>query len=333
MHGEPGGLAYLPSISRIPSPVARYSVPLTVSAFGLYQASKRSRQAWHWIRNAGSTIHDFLTTQVLQPTLDIIDSVRIKETPMGVISEESLNSLYNIFESMGKNFAEREGLDVETFVHQVRQGDIAPVEMKISDTIANGGPLKFFGSSLQSDMWMMVNKYKLLVEEMSLRFETLLRSNDLNMKLFAVIPALFITYVSTRAVFNFTKYLLGFSTTLSRSQSALARQVRTSLALVERELGLASIALQHETTESEPQGASRSVIRPSQRYGPLLQSEGYIQILLQDIRDTASKIGLPRAQHTQLLSLLSEIERAGVRGTVWRTRVLDRLYRAFPVFA
>ncbi|KAI9301701.1 ATP synthase regulation protein NCA2-domain-containing protein [Cunninghamella echinulata] len=271
----------------IPSRLVRYWLP----GITVYIASKqissyvfnRKDDIISWLETSVETIREFLIHWVWEPTLKVLDTIRVKEEnqQFGVSSKEGLRSDLASLERMVVQFAkEHYSLSDQEIVqlgNKVRDGDMSVILRAYENEIKS--PLKnaIRGDLIQT-LLIQVQKTKVDVDMAMQALDKLLKSNELNFAFLAVAPSMLLTWASISWIKNMYIKRGG------HKMKQIRQPIKDAVRRIERLLTLDPNHDDELTCES--QGALLCELLLLRNYAQSLPTRNSIrELFIEDIRD------------------------------------------------
>jgi hypothetical protein len=183
-----------------PSWIFLYLIPCTVCGIaGLVALKLISRLDWDEVLNFWKEAYHgsqyLLTDWIINPIKDIWRTIRYRSSNLALASASALKADMESLERMVVSFAQKQYPDISTdsVTSQVRQGDVTLLLRKYEEELQS--PLRnVFTGNLVTMLLIQVQKSKVDFESAMLAMDRLLKSNELNFELLAVVPLLLILY-------------------------------------------------------------------------------------------------------------------------------------------
>ncbi|KAF2815305.1 NCA2-domain-containing protein [Mytilinidion resinicola] len=183
-----------------PSRLIRYWLPaslLLVSSTTIFRiAVNRKAELLEWIRDFGTTVIDFWSNWVVEPTKKILGTIRHDEdSEVSIMSKRSLEADHASLERMVVDFAKVDGLNDTQLTDlraKVREGDLTTV-------------LKVYEKDMQSPVWgalrgnliqallIQIQKTKVDVEVAMSGIDSILKSQELLFGFIGLTPGVLVT--------------------------------------------------------------------------------------------------------------------------------------------
>ncbi|CAO3650213.1 unnamed protein product [Cunninghamella blakesleeana] len=291
----------------IPSRLIRYWLPGITLYFVSQQMSNyvfhRKEDIIEWSHYFVDTIHDFFIHWVWEPTLKVLDTIRVKEEnqQFGVSSKEGLRSDLDSLERMVIQFAkEKHGMyqlsdqEILQLGAKVRDGDMSIVLRAYENEIKN--PLKnVIRGDLIQTLLIQVQKTKVDVDMAMQALDKLLKSNELNFAFLAVAPSMILTWGAISWIKNV--YIKRGSYKIKRSR----RPIKDTIRRIERLFTLDTSSNDEELT-CESQGALLCELLLLRNYAQSLPTtNGTRELFIEDIRDLET-VTLTKKQKVETIS-------------------------------
>lgn len=191
-------LLFRPSwVYRVLMPAAGYAI----LAYACLRLGMRMEWGKLW-RAAGevySAGHHLLQDWVVTPMGEIWRTVRYRDSNLALASSAALQADINSLERMVVDFASRQYPEIpeETVLSQVRQGDVTLLLRRYEEQLRS--PIKnILVGDLVGMLLIQVQKSKVDLESAMMAMDKLLRANELNFELLAIIPLLSLLYFCAR---------------------------------------------------------------------------------------------------------------------------------------
>ncbi|PJF19281.1 ATP synthase regulation protein NCA2 [Paramicrosporidium saccamoebae] len=183
-----------------PSWVSLYLVPCAACGIvGLITLKLISQLDWEEVLNfwkeAYHASQHLLTDWIANPIKDIWRTIRYRSSNLALASASALKADMESLERMVVSFAQKQYPDIsaDLVTSQVRQGDVTLLLKKYEEELQS--PLRnVFAGNLVTMLLIQVQKSKVDLESAMLAMDRLLKANELNFELLAVVPLLFILY-------------------------------------------------------------------------------------------------------------------------------------------
>ncbi|ORY17771.1 ATP synthase regulation protein NCA2-domain-containing protein [Clohesyomyces aquaticus] len=187
-----------------PSPLIRYWLPaslLLVSSTTLLRILlNRKEEILTWIREFGTTVIDFYTNWVVEPTKKVIGTIRHDESSeVAILSKKSLEGDRASLERMVVDFAvahpegsalnERQIADIRA---KVREGDLTPV-LKVYEKDLPNPVMGAIRGNLISALLIQIQKTKVDVEVAMSGIDSILKSQELLFGFIGLTPGVLVS--------------------------------------------------------------------------------------------------------------------------------------------
>jgi hypothetical protein len=185
-----------------PTWVSRY-LPTMISLAGLSLITIKALQGVDWkvvfdiARDLYSASHNLITDWIVSPMTEIWRTIRYRNTKLALVSATALKADMGSLERMVVDFAKKQYPDIPELVviEQVRQGDATLILQRYEEELKS--PLKnVLLGDLVSMLLIQVQKSKVDLEAAMMAMDRLLKANELNFELLAVIPLLVLLYTT-----------------------------------------------------------------------------------------------------------------------------------------
>jgi len=187
-----------------PGPVSLYwphFIALSCGLWGLF-SFVQSAVLSKWFNNTKDAVRGFVVDWIIQPIIQIYETVRHKEGRLGIMGSAALSADIQSLERMVVDFAKDQGVsdgDLDVLVENVKRGDISAV-MKQYEIDLRSPIRSAFSGDLIRALLIQVHKTKVDGELAMSALDKLLKSNELNFAFFAVVPSAAILYLTTSRI-------------------------------------------------------------------------------------------------------------------------------------
>ncbi|RKP14783.1 ATP synthase regulation protein NCA2-domain-containing protein [Piptocephalis cylindrospora] len=181
----------------LPSGLLRWWIPVVGGTVVLFTTGKGVWNRWHdlvhWIHEARLTLMAFAHDYLVEPVRGIYKTIRYKERRLAVTGEKSLSSDTDSLERMVLAYAQEQrrltDTEVAALAEQVRVGDLGPILRAYEEEMKT--PIKsLLFDSLMRILLIQVQKTKVDMDLAMAALDQLLRSNELNFSVLALLPSL-----------------------------------------------------------------------------------------------------------------------------------------------
>ncbi|CAK4034127.1 related to NCA2 [Lecanosticta acicola] len=223
-----------------PSRVVRYWLPVTIGVLSsstiLRILAHRQAEVVQWIQDLGTTVVDFWQNWVVEPTRNLIKTIRHDEgSEISIMSKRSLEGDRDSLERMVVDFAidnptnatgsnssltETEIADIRS---KVREGDLTPV-LKAYEKDLTSPLMGAVRGNLIRALLIQIQKTKVDVEIAMGGIDSLLKSQELLIGFISLTPGLLVAYGVTRYIRASLTQKRGSKA--QRKQGKMLRQLR-----------------------------------------------------------------------------------------------------------
>lgn len=223
-----------------PSRIVRYWLPVTVgilsSSTVLRILVNRQTEIMQWIQDLGTTIVDFWHNWVVEPTRNVIRTIRHDEgSEISIMSKRSLEGDRESLERMvvdfavdnpanatgsGSSLTEAQIADIRD---KVREGDLTPV-LKAYEKDLTSPLMGAVRGNLIRALLIQIQKTKVDVEVAMGGIDSLLKSQELLIGFISLTPGLLVAYGVTHYIRNSLSQKRGSKA--ARKQGKMLRQLR-----------------------------------------------------------------------------------------------------------
>ena len=212
-----------------PSIYERYWLGTTISVFAAAKFRNNIQaSAKLFFENTIDTVKSFFETWIVEPIVDMLNTIRRKELKLAIVGVDSLNADVSSLERMVTDYARDHGVDLkpDLIAKQVIAGDISLIMRDYEAELKT--PIKsFIAGSMVRSLLIQMQKLKVDGAMAMTALDKLLRSNELNFAFLAVMPALAVTYYSGSYISSLINRRRGYGYT------ALIQQLRANLRRIE----------------------------------------------------------------------------------------------------
>lgn len=223
-----------------PSRLVRYWLPITASILSsttvLRILVNRQAEILQWIQNLGATVVDFWQNWVVEPTRNVIRTIRHDEgSEISIVSKRSLEGDRDSLERMVVDFAidvpatatetgaPLTEAEISSIRAKVREGDLTPVLKAYEKDLSS--PLRgAITGNLIRALLIQVQKTKVDVEIAMGGIDSLLKSQELLIGFISLTPGLLVAYAVSRWVR--TSFTEKRGTKAERKHGVMLRQLR-----------------------------------------------------------------------------------------------------------
>ncbi|KAJ3051579.1 Nuclear control of ATPase protein 2 [Rhizophlyctis rosea] len=298
-----------------PSRAVRYWFPIVASTLITYQLGSSLAIRWNdlvnWANNVRDTARDFALEWVVKPLQQVYATVRHRESRLALLGSESLSSDLESLERMVLEFARDHGVKdaaaLSELSKQVERGDLSIVLQTYEGELKS--PLKnVISGDLVRSFLIQIQKTKVDLELAMSALDKLLRSNELNFAMLAVIPTLVVVAFLTRQL----RSLLNETKGMRRRNTY--DMIRNSLREIERVLNRCDRS-GHPPLPFKDRGLLLCELHLLRRCVPMLpQEKNYRTMFVQDLRELEGRD-----------SVYTIRQRLGVVRRIWRTYPFCRI--------
>ncbi|RKO98713.1 hypothetical protein CXG81DRAFT_21105 [Caulochytrium protostelioides] len=227
----------------VPSPWLRYWPAMVAGVVGAVVAVPSAGLLIAGAREVSSdlaaTLYNFFIDWIYEPALRMYETVRHRDSQLGITGAESLRSDLQSLERMVLHFAEDSGVAgvagngaaLATLRDQVSQGDMTVVMQAYESELRH--PVRnLVAGHLVRTLLIQIQKAKVDVDLTLAALDKLLKSNELNFGMLALVPAATLAYGAVRGARALVSRAQGH---VQRTQHLRAR-IRQSLREIDRQL-------------------------------------------------------------------------------------------------
>jgi hypothetical protein len=219
-----------------PNRWVRSWIPLVLGSIGTYalvsRASLLYKSLTFTLTEFNRTLFEFFKGWILEPCFKIYETVRYRESKLRIMGASTLTSDLNSLERMVLDFAKDAGklspdTDISMLSEQIRSGDLTLVLESYEQDMKTPVQSVFTGKLIRP-LLIQIQKAKVDAALALSALDSLLRSNELNFSLMALLPVLAITGISIRWLMIRLRSLRGIT------QRSSVKGIKSSLREIER---------------------------------------------------------------------------------------------------
>lgn len=219
-----------------PSWVYRFLLPATGYSLFMYGCLRIGmrldwKELWTGISEVYSACSHLLQDWVISPINDIWRTIRYRSSNLALVSTAALEADVKSLERMVVDFASRQYPEIpsESVISQVRQGDVTLLLRRYEEQLRS--PIKnMLTGDLIGMLLIQVQKSKVDLEVAMMAMDRLLKANELNFELLAIIPLLTLLYLLSGLGWRWIKRIT------DRSDEHRFAEIRGSIHEIERVL-------------------------------------------------------------------------------------------------
>ncbi|KAI9143107.1 ATP synthase regulation protein NCA2-domain-containing protein [Paraphysoderma sedebokerense] len=316
-----------------PSFLTRYWIPFTISFVSGYlfvSTMQLNREKMiQWSEDLAETVINGFKEWIWKPILEVWETVRHKESRIAVVGRESLNSDLESLERMVLNYVNAHKTlrtlspdEIHSILYQTRQGDIGVVMREYESEVLHPLSSTITGH-LPTLLLIQIQKTKVDLALALSALDKLLRSNELNFSVLAVLPVLVLL---GGGISWFRRLIRQWS---GKGREKGLKKVRSVLIEVEKLVNRGRAMIGEEVEEGDKSRNKEQETMKEEELGLLLIELHYLRSLLSPSSPN-SALSLSKTEVEQHLDDIRELETTSYTVEM-KLRVVDRIWRSWDL--